>query len=620
MKSGLRFHKELYRIECESYYECIFKAKSTYLKNLIADADTKTLFGLVKSLSSPHHSPILPDHSSDCELANRFAKFFVEKVSDVVSAFSDSSSAPATTSPVGPPQCNFSEFRPVTDLEVKKLITSLPSKHCQLDPIPTLLLKDTLRDILPLITKLFNFSLSSGLFPEPFKSSLLLPLLKKPALDPNSLNNYRPIANLPFWIEILRHTEDLSERPSASRAFAQFIDKMNHLENLTLYGWYHDEFYSTSSSIASFTKIETLHDRCETLHDRCENLSERPSASRDFAQFICKMNHLKNLTLYGRYHNEFYSTSSSMASTTKIEILSHGENLRERPSASRDFAQFICKMNHLKTLTLSGSYHDDFYSTSLSMASTTQIETLWHRENLRERPSASRDFAQFICKMNHLKNLTLRGSYHDDFYVTSSSMASTTKIETLLHDEDLSVRPSASRDFAQFICKMNHLKNLRLYCQYHDDFYVTSSSRASTTQIETLWHDEDLSKRPSASRDFAQFICKMNHLKNLRLYCQYHDDFYVTSSSMASTTKIDQIDLWHDEDLSKRPSASRDFAQFICKMNHLKNLTLRGSYHDDFYVTSSSMASTTKPPPPYKFECLSGSGTDGGKGYQGGAQ
>ncbi|XP_041461455.1 uncharacterized protein LOC121412758 [Lytechinus variegatus] len=442
-------------------------------------------------------------------------------------------------------------------------------------------------------------------------------------------------------IRIFLH--NLSERPSASRGFAQFVCKMNHLKNLTLDGRYHDDFYSTLSSMASTTKIETLH-------NRRENLSERPSASRDFAQFICKMNHLKNLTLSGSYHNDFYSTLSSMASTTKIETLhDRRENLSERPSASRDFAQFICKMNHLKNLTLSGSYHDDFYSTSLSMASTTQIETLWHDEDLSKRPSASRDFAQFICKMNHLKNLTLDGSYHDDFYSASSSMASTTKIETLhdgcknlnerpsasrdfgrficeidylknltisgsyhddfysasssmasttkigtLHDrrENLSERPSASRDFAQFICKMNHLKNLTLSGSYHDDFYSTSLSMASTTQIETLWHDEDLSERPSASRDFAQFICKMNHLKNLTLSGSYHDDFYSTSSSMASTTKIET--LWHDEDLSERPSASRDFAQFICKMNHLKELKLDGSYHDDFYSTSSSMASTTK--------------------------
>nr|XP_054753521.1 uncharacterized protein LOC129259246 [Lytechinus pictus] len=218
----------------------------------------------------------------------------------------------------------------------------------------------------------------------------------------------------------------------------------------------------------------------ETLHHR-ENFSKHPSASRDLAQFICKMNHLKNLTLYGQYHDDFYSTSSSMASTTKIETLRHNDYLSKRPSASHDFAQF-CKMNHLKNLTLSGLYHDHFYSTSLSMVSTAKIETLVLKEDLRKRPSASRDLAQFICKMKHLKNLTLSGQYHDDFYSTSLSMASTAKIEILHLSEDLSERPSASRDLAQFICKMDHLKNLTLYGQYHDDFYSTLSM-ASTAKV-----------------------------------------------------------------------------------------------------------------------------------------
>ncbi|XP_041461729.1 uncharacterized protein LOC121413031 [Lytechinus variegatus] len=385
-------------------------------------------------------------------------------------------------------------------------------------------------------------------------------------------------------IEILRHNENLSQRPSASRDLAQFICKMNHLQNLTLSGQYHDEFYSTASSMASTAKIEILH------HN--ENLSQRPSASRDLAQFICKMNHLPNLTLSGQYHDEFYSTASSIASTAKIEDLQPKENLSQRPSASRDLAQFICKMNHLKNLRLSGQYHDVFYSTSLSMASTAKIGILHHNGNLSQCPSASRDFAQFICKMNHLKNLRLSGQYHDDFYSTSLSMASSAKIEDLQPKENLSQRPSASRNFAQFICKMNHLKNLRLSGQYHDDFYSTASSMASTATIENIHLKENLSKRPSASRDLAQFICRMNHLKNLTIDGQYHDDFYSTSSSMASAAKIEI--LHYSENLSQRPSASRDLAQFICKMNHLKNLKLYGQYHDDFYSTSSSMASTAK--------------------------
>ncbi|XP_041461707.1 uncharacterized protein LOC121413010 [Lytechinus variegatus] len=105
--------------------------------------------------------------------------------------------------------------------------------------------------------------------------------------------------------------------------------------------------------------------------------------------------------------------------------------------------------------------------------------------------------------------------------------------------------------------------------------------------IEILDLRENLSQRPFASRDLAKFICKMNHLEKLKLYGQYHDDFYSTASSMASTTKqIDTLDLYADP--SERPSALRHLAQSLCtccKMNQ---------HHDDFYSSSSSMASTAK--------------------------
>ena len=134
IKSGLCVDREQYRRECDSYYECIYNARSTYLKNLIADADTKQLFSIVKSLSSPNQSSIIPDHSSDSELANRFARLFSEKVSNVVSSFTDSVPVSAISYCALPSDHELSQFRLVFKSEVRKLIKSLPSKHCKLDP------------------------------------------------------------------------------------------------------------------------------------------------------------------------------------------------------------------------------------------------------------------------------------------------------------------------------------------------------------------------------------------------------------------------------------------------------------------------------------------------------
>ena len=56
----------------------------------------------------------------------------------------------------------------------------------------------------PLITKTVNSSLSSGHVPSTLKLAAITPILKKPGLDPDSPNNYRPISNLPFLSKVLK--------------------------------------------------------------------------------------------------------------------------------------------------------------------------------------------------------------------------------------------------------------------------------------------------------------------------------------------------------------------------------------------------------------------------------
>ena len=50
---------------------------------------------------------------------------------------------------------------------------------------------------------LVNLSLSEGIFPSSFKQALVQPLLKKPSLSTDDLNNFRPISNLNFISKIL---------------------------------------------------------------------------------------------------------------------------------------------------------------------------------------------------------------------------------------------------------------------------------------------------------------------------------------------------------------------------------------------------------------------------------
>ena len=90
----------------------------------------------------------------------------------------------------------FSSFKLVSIDEIKQLILSSPKSTCLLDPIPSNLLPHCIDSIAPIITRIVNLSLSSGVFSKQLKSALVKPLLKKSNLDPNDLKNYHPISNL----------------------------------------------------------------------------------------------------------------------------------------------------------------------------------------------------------------------------------------------------------------------------------------------------------------------------------------------------------------------------------------------------------------------------------------
>ena len=91
----------------------------------------------------------------------------------------------------------------MSEVEIDKIIKQSPSKSCDLDPLPTSLLKENMSSILPLITEIVNDSLSSGHVPEEFKVAHVTPLLKNTSLDKNVLKNYRPVSNLPFVSKVL---------------------------------------------------------------------------------------------------------------------------------------------------------------------------------------------------------------------------------------------------------------------------------------------------------------------------------------------------------------------------------------------------------------------------------
>ena len=86
--------------------------------------------------------------------------------------------------------------------EVKKTIMeSKPT--CGYDSIPSTVFKHHLNILLPIVTRIINWSLRTGSFHKVWKRSIIIPLQKKVGQD-TEYTNYRPVNNLPFLSKIIR--------------------------------------------------------------------------------------------------------------------------------------------------------------------------------------------------------------------------------------------------------------------------------------------------------------------------------------------------------------------------------------------------------------------------------
>ena len=116
---------------------------------------------------------------SDEELAQQFADVFLEKIQNIRKMFQNIT--PLQTQESGIAKIRL--FSPMMESQVKKIIMGMQSKSCELDPIPTTLLKEVLHIVSPIITKIANLSLCQGEFCSAWKTTTVHPLLKKLGLD-----------------------------------------------------------------------------------------------------------------------------------------------------------------------------------------------------------------------------------------------------------------------------------------------------------------------------------------------------------------------------------------------------------------------------------------------------
>ena len=88
-----------------------------------------------------------------------------------------------------------------TKTETQNIINRMQTKNCELDKIPTKILKSILPSVLQLLTNIINLSLDQGKFDEEWKTVVVRPLQKKQGNTNET--NYRPISNLSFISKIV---------------------------------------------------------------------------------------------------------------------------------------------------------------------------------------------------------------------------------------------------------------------------------------------------------------------------------------------------------------------------------------------------------------------------------
>ena len=200
-KTGLLIHIQLYKEHLCLYKNALTTAKSSYYSNLISSGkgNTRNLFSTVRHLLQPPTTLPTDISSDDC---NDFLNFFTSKINTIhlqLAASSTSKDDPqwlsSTSHQLIPTLSNFST---ATEFSITELIRKSKPTTCQLDPLPTALVKACVPSTCPLITRIINSSLATGTVPPNLKTAAITPTLKKPGADREYLNNYRPMFNLSF--------------------------------------------------------------------------------------------------------------------------------------------------------------------------------------------------------------------------------------------------------------------------------------------------------------------------------------------------------------------------------------------------------------------------------------
>ena len=191
------------RLQAEVKYN-IKQANKSYLENIISEdfnSDAKKFWSYIKSKrqESTGVSPLKSqdgflksDSTSKAEILNtQFKSVFTEE---------DLSNLPHKGESPYPNMNNIE----VSEKGVLKLLQNLrQNKATGPDSIPAYILKIGAKELSPILTKIFQWSLDAGQVPSDWKEAMVVPIFKKG--DKHQPANYRPISLTSITCKVLEH-------------------------------------------------------------------------------------------------------------------------------------------------------------------------------------------------------------------------------------------------------------------------------------------------------------------------------------------------------------------------------------------------------------------------------
>ena len=166
-----------------SYYSRLKFKKKVTLRSKFAECNknSKKIHTLINNLTTKQQPLQWPPHTSEENLVEDFANFFLEKITKIREALKDKPVYTPTSA--NPPKLQ--EFKPLEEKDIHQVIMSLKTKTCKLDPVPTTIFKMLLPEILPLITKIVNLSLCQGQFIQAWKTAIVTTTTKESGVTIN---------------------------------------------------------------------------------------------------------------------------------------------------------------------------------------------------------------------------------------------------------------------------------------------------------------------------------------------------------------------------------------------------------------------------------------------------